>query len=120
MYSYMKYTEFFKILSDQTRFTIFLLIAKGPLCVCELTALLEIEQSRVSHALKELKRVSLIEEHRLGKWIIYNINEDITFNKVVKTIIDTISLDEEIEKKLNTLLNNGERIWKKQQKDCQL
>lgn len=61
----------FKALADPIRLRIVLLLLRGDLCVCELTAVLGLEQSRVSHQLRVLRQAGLVEDVRDGKWIIY-------------------------------------------------
>ncbi|MEO0249425.1 MAG: metalloregulator ArsR/SmtB family transcription factor [candidate division WOR-3 bacterium] len=68
-----KVTRFFKSLSDPTRLRIVLLLLERDLCVCELTAILEMEQSRVSHQLRLLRASGLTEDNREGRWIIYRM-----------------------------------------------
>ena len=65
----------FKALSDSTRLRIILLLLKKELCVCELTFILKMEQSRISHQLRILKDADLVEDIRDKKWIIYRIPE---------------------------------------------
>ncbi len=66
----------FKALSDITRLRILLLLLQRELCVCELAAVLEMEQSRISHQLRVLRNAELVEDIRDGKWIIYRVAED--------------------------------------------
>lgn len=63
----------FKALSDPTRLRIFLLLLDRDLCVCELTYVLEMSQSRVSHQLRLLRDSNLVEDKREGRWIIYTV-----------------------------------------------
>jgi ArsR family transcriptional regulator len=70
-----KVTRVFKSLSDPTRLRIVLLLLERDLCVCELTAILDMEQSRVSHQLRILRDAGLIEDDREGRWIIYRMPE---------------------------------------------
>ncbi|HOW85745.1 MAG TPA: metalloregulator ArsR/SmtB family transcription factor [Candidatus Aminicenantes bacterium] len=63
----------FKALSDPTRLRIFLLLLEKDLCVCELTYVLDMSQSRVSHQLRLLRDADLVEDKRDGRWIIYTI-----------------------------------------------
>lgn len=73
----MKHTvKVFKALSDPTRLRILLLLLQKELCVCELTFILEMEQSRISHQLRVLRNADLVEDMREGKWIIYRVPED--------------------------------------------
>jgi ArsR family transcriptional regulator, arsenate/arsenite/antimonite-responsive transcriptional repressor len=63
----------FKSLSDRTRLRIIGLLLEGDLCVCELTFILGMAQSRVSHQLRILRDAGLVEDTRDGQWIIYRI-----------------------------------------------
>jgi ArsR family transcriptional regulator, arsenate/arsenite/antimonite-responsive transcriptional repressor len=63
----------FKALSDSTRLRIILLLRQKDLCVCELTFVLKMSQSRISHQLRILRDAGLAEDKRDGKWIIYGV-----------------------------------------------
>jgi len=63
----------FKALADPIRLRIILLLLRRDLCVCELTSILGLEQSRVSHQLRILRAAGLAQDVRDGKWIIYRI-----------------------------------------------
>jgi ArsR family transcriptional regulator, arsenate/arsenite/antimonite-responsive transcriptional repressor len=69
--------KIFKALSDPTRLRVFLLLMKRDLCVCELTFVLEMSQSRISHQLRLLRDSGLVEDKRDGRWIIYTIPESV-------------------------------------------
>ncbi len=63
----------FKALADPTRLRIMLLLQVRELCVCELTYILGMEQSRVSHQMRILREAGLAEDLRQGRWMIYRI-----------------------------------------------
>ncbi|MDI6698661.1 MAG: metalloregulator ArsR/SmtB family transcription factor [Candidatus Saccharicenans sp.] len=63
----------FRVFSDRTRLRIFLLLLDSELCVGELMALLQMEQSLLSHQLKVMRRAGLVEARRSGRWIFYQI-----------------------------------------------
>ena len=65
--------KIFKALGDPTRWRIFLLLLERPLCVCELTFVLKMEQSRVSHHLQILRAAGLVRDRREGRWMSYEI-----------------------------------------------
>lgn len=67
----------FKALSEPTRLRIFMLILDKDLCVCELTYILEMSQSRISHQLRLLRDADLVEDIRDGRWIIYRIPDGV-------------------------------------------
>lgn len=72
----MQSLKIFKSLSDPTRLRILLLLLRKELCVCELSFILEMEQSRISHQLRVLRNADLVEGIREGKWIVYRVPED--------------------------------------------
>jgi ArsR family transcriptional regulator len=65
--------KIFKALADPTRLRITLLLRRHELCVCELMAVLGMEQSRVSHHMRVLREAGIAEDVREGRWIIYRI-----------------------------------------------
>ncbi|BAN73231.1 MULTISPECIES: ArsR/SmtB family transcription factor [Lacticaseibacillus] len=68
--------EVFKTMSDPTRMRIILAIAKGPITVNELAAMLDLGQSTVSHQLRILKQTRLVVGDRSGKQIYYHLVDD--------------------------------------------
>ena len=62
-----------KALADPTRLRIMLLLGVRDLCVCELTYILGMEQSRVSHQMRILREAGLVEDVRQGRWMVYRI-----------------------------------------------
>lgn len=67
--------KIFKALADPTRLRIMLLLLRKELCVCELTFILGMEQSRVSHHMRVLRDAGIAEDVRDGRWIIYRVPE---------------------------------------------
>lgn len=67
-------TKFFKALSDINRLRILKMLQTKPLCVCEITYVLELATSTVSQHLKILKENGFIIEEKDGKWVNYLIN----------------------------------------------
>lgn len=65
--------KLFKALADPTRLRVMLLLQVRELCVCELTYILGLEQSRVSHHMRILREAGLTEDRRQGRWMIYRI-----------------------------------------------
>ncbi|WP_374710079.1 metalloregulator ArsR/SmtB family transcription factor [Halomonas koreensis] len=50
---------------------------QGELCVCELTAALELSQPKVSRHLAQLRRCGLLGDRRAGQWVHYSLAEDL-------------------------------------------
>ena len=61
-------------LSDETRHAIvrYLAAADGALCVCELSPLLDVSDSAVSHALSDLHDAGLVTRRKEGTWRYYD------------------------------------------------
>jgi len=66
-------TNFFYVFSDDTRLKIIMLLSIKPLCVSEITNILDINQTTISHQLKILKAHNIVSSDRAGKNIIYYI-----------------------------------------------
>lgn len=76
----MNPVNFYKCLADETRLKLLLLIhAHGELCVCELTAALQISQPKVSRHLAQLRQCQLLVDRRQGQWIFYRLNPALAF-----------------------------------------
>lgn len=68
--------DLFKIFGDTTRMKILFSLFEQELCVREITELLGMTQSAISHQLKVLKDAKLIANRREGKTIIYFLADD--------------------------------------------
>jgi ArsR family transcriptional regulator, lead/cadmium/zinc/bismuth-responsive transcriptional repressor len=68
--------DMFKALSDPTRLRIVSLLAETELCVCDLAAVLDMEQSAVSHQLRTLRDMHLVRRRREGRRIFYALDDD--------------------------------------------
>jgi DNA-binding transcriptional ArsR family regulator len=87
--SFLKGAEIFQILSDPTRMKILWLLCHSKLCVNNIATTISISAPAVSHHLKLLKSLSLIENSRSGKEMYYKITDSIESN-LVHNIIDNI------------------------------
>lgn len=65
----------FKALGDHTRVRLLAALAAGELCVCDLTAVLELSQSAVSHQLRLLRAAKLVRSRREGKNVFYSLDD---------------------------------------------
>lgn len=73
----------FKALSDSIRINILKkLYSAESVCVCELTDIFNISQSKLSYHLKLLLSANLINKTSKGKWNYYSVNKD-TISKVL-------------------------------------
>ncbi len=70
--------DFFYAFSDETRLKIVILLTVNTLCVGDISKVLNINQTTVSHQLKILRNLGIVDFDRIGKTIIYYIkNKDI-------------------------------------------
>ncbi|WP_241722145.1 metalloregulator ArsR/SmtB family transcription factor [Raoultella sp. HC6] len=71
----MRPVQLFKLLADETRTTIILLLREaGELCVCELCSVTHQSQPKVSRHIALLREAGLVLDRREGKWIYYRLS----------------------------------------------
>jgi len=63
----------FKALGHPARLRILAVLRDGELCVCQVTALLQLAPSTVSAHLAELRRAGFLTERRDGRWVYYGL-----------------------------------------------
>ncbi|HJV36262.1 metalloregulator ArsR/SmtB family transcription factor [Geomonas sp.] len=78
----------FKALADETRLRLLaLLLSAGELCVCDLTAALQLPQSTVSRHLAYLKGAGWVNDRRVGVWIYYSIATDSVMQQEIADVL---------------------------------
>lgn len=67
-------------LGNETRYNIAQLLttADGPLCVCEISHLIDVSDSAISHALSDLHDAGLVNREKDGQWRYYEPTERAT------------------------------------------
>ena len=68
--------DFYKIFGDTTRVKILYALDKSELCVCDISVLLGMSVSAVSHQLKTLRDSNLVKTKREGKVVYYSLADD--------------------------------------------
>lgn len=68
--------ELFKALGDGTRVRMLLALAAHELCVCDLTSIIGMTQSAVSHQLRYLRAVKLVRYRKEGKNVFYSLDDE--------------------------------------------
>ena len=76
LYDLADHTELFKVFGDSTRIKIICALFEEEMCVCDLSALLNVSQSAISHQLRVLKAARLVKFRRSGKIIYYSLNDE--------------------------------------------
>ena len=69
-------SEIFKILGDPTRLRIMLALRRRELCVCELSAVIDLSVSAISHQLRLLRGMKLVKFRKQGKQVFYSLDDD--------------------------------------------
>ena len=82
--------ELFKLLGDSTRMKILNALYRTELCVCDLTALLEMNQSAVSHQLRVLRTGKIVKSRKEGKNVFYSL-DDAHVQKLIELGLEHIS-----------------------------
>lgn len=68
--------ELYKVFGDSTRIKILFALLERELCVCDISCLLGMTQSAVSHQLRILKNNKLVKFRREGKTVFYALDDD--------------------------------------------
>ncbi len=68
--------QLLKALGDPIRLGIIEALGAGERCVCDLTAELELAQSRLSFHLKVMKQAGLLDDRQEGRWIYYRLRPE--------------------------------------------
>jgi ArsR family transcriptional regulator len=68
--------QLFKVLGDNTRIRILDALYRSELCVCDLTALLGMNQSAVSHQLRVLRDARIVKSKKQGKNVLYSLDDE--------------------------------------------
>lgn len=77
---------FFSVFADYTRVKILSALAISELCVTDLSRLLEINQTTVSHQLRFLKSAGMVKSRRLGKIVFYSLCDDSINDVILKGV----------------------------------
>lgn len=83
--------DFYKAMSDSTRVKILNLLEMQELCVCDISFILNMTKSAVSHQLKNLKEMNLIKGRKQGKEVWYSLAD-----RHIKDVFD-VSLEHIME-----------------------
>ena len=77
---------FFSIFSDYTRLRIVSALSISEMCVSDLSKLLKINQTTVSHQLRILKNLNAVKTKRQGKVIFYSLRSDALGDVLLKGV----------------------------------
>lgn len=83
-------TSIFKILSDETRLRILILLYQEDLCVCQLSSILKVPQPRISKNLSKLRDLDLVDDERREKFVYYSLKKE---NNILINTLNNIIAD---------------------------
>ena len=75
--------ELFRVLSDPTRLKIINALSRAEFCVGDLASIVGVSDSAVSHQLRVLRNMKVVEKRREGKLAIYSLKD-----KHIKRILE--------------------------------
>lgn len=78
--------RFFSIFSDGTRLRILSALAISEMCVTDISRVLDINQTTVSHQLRFLKDAGMVRTDRHGKIIFYSVMNDVVNDVLLKGV----------------------------------
>jgi len=85
-----------KVLSDETRLRIIMLLLERECCVCEVMQALDISETRASRNLGILKNAGLVQYRKEGLWSLYSIDREQMrpdIYELIESIKRALSLD---------------------------
>ncbi|MDR0917011.1 MAG: metalloregulator ArsR/SmtB family transcription factor [Oscillospiraceae bacterium] len=72
----MKLAELFAVLGDGTRVKVLCALQRAEMCVCDISALLGMSKSAISHQLRTLRQAKLVRYRRDGKNVYYALDDE--------------------------------------------
>jgi DNA-binding transcriptional ArsR family regulator len=74
--TFFKLSAIFKVLGDPTRTKIISALLQEELCVCDLSTLIGLSQSAISHQLRVLRNMNLVKYRKDGRIAYYSLDDD--------------------------------------------
>ena len=99
-----------KAMGHPVRLRILAMLRDGELCVCQMTALLDLATSTVSAHLADLKRAGLVSERKDGRWVFYRLTDEEP--PVLASVWEAVSKDARVQadaKLLRQIREGGHR-----------
>ncbi len=89
--------EVLKALGHPVRLRIVAMLRAGELCVCQMTAVLDLAASTVSAHLTDLKRAGLVEDRKDGRWVLHRLARDAAAAAHLEPLWRSIGRDPQVE-----------------------
>lgn len=78
--------DLFKALGDPTRIKLIYAMVNRELCVHDLSVLLDMGQSAISHQLRYLRNLRIVKRRKAGKTVFYSLDDDHMEQVFVQTL----------------------------------
>ncbi|MBP3852676.1 MAG: winged helix-turn-helix transcriptional regulator [Erysipelotrichaceae bacterium] len=82
-------SQFFKVMGDVTRLKLLMALEKGELCASDLSNVVGLNRSAISHQLKALKTAKLVKSRKEGKTVYYSLDDE-HIHSVLKVSLEHI------------------------------
>ena len=82
-----------KAVGHPARLRILFMLRDGPLCGCQMSAILKLAASTVSQHLSELRQAGLVSERKDGRWVEYSLAEDPSARRTLEAIAPDLDKD---------------------------
>ncbi|MDL2314470.1 metalloregulator ArsR/SmtB family transcription factor [Desulfovibrio sp. OttesenSCG-928-C14] len=117
-----------KALTDENRLRVLMILRGRELCVCQLTAFLDLAPSTTSKHLSVLKQARLIDSSKHGKWVYYRLADGARGSSAVRAALALVTENladnpviQRDEVHLREVLQRENSIWSGQdmpERDC--
>jgi DNA-binding transcriptional ArsR family regulator len=86
-----------KAMAHPARLRMLAMLTTGELCVCKITAVLDLAASTVSGHLADLRAAGLVAERKEGKWVHYRLADDPEMSGVIRSALALLATDDQAE-----------------------
>jgi DNA-binding transcriptional ArsR family regulator len=88
--------QIFKAIAHPTRIRLLAALRYGPLCVCQMTVVVELAASTVSEHLAELRNAGLITDRKDGRWVEYRLSDSTPQVEILDPLWHALDEDSEV------------------------
>jgi DNA-binding transcriptional ArsR family regulator len=86
-----------KAIAHPARLRMLGMLTTGELCVCQMTAVLDLAASTVSGHLADLRSAGLVTERKDGKWVHYRLTDDPAITAVTHSALALLAADDQAD-----------------------
>jgi len=86
-----------KAMAHPVRLRVLAMLDTGELCVCQMTAVLDLAASTVSGHLADLRAAGLVHERKEGKWVHYRLADDPRMSAIIRSALSLLGADSQAD-----------------------